>query len=161
MHVINATNILFLMKTSFIYLFLIAGFLSLTLLTNSCSKADTGSDLPKEQQVVGEWVINRVQLKVFQNGVFVKDTIIKSTPKPKNFVRFDANGGFEYKLNSTTSDIGTYEFAGAGTLVTNSSPKSYNWTMLTLTSVLFTVVSKGADPAFPGAFVERYQTFTR
>ena len=68
------------MKTSFTYLFLIAGFLSLTLLTNSCSKADTGSDLPKEQQVVGEWVINRVQLKVFQNGVFVQDTIIKSTP---------------------------------------------------------------------------------
>ena len=70
MYVIKATNILFLMKTSFTYLFLIAGFLSLTLLTNSCSKADTGSDLPKEQQVVGKWNINRIQLKIYSGGVF-------------------------------------------------------------------------------------------
>jgi hypothetical protein len=149
------------MKTTYNPLILIAALFSVTILTGGCSKADTSADLPKEQQVVGEWVINRVQLKIFQNGVFVKDTIIKSTPKPKNFVRFEADGGFEYKLNSTTSDLGTYEFAGAGTLVTNSSPKTYNWTMLTLTNVLFTVVSKGSDPAFPGAYVERYQTFTR
>lgn len=140
---------------------LIAGLFSLTAFINSCTKADTSTSLPKEQQVVGEWVINRVQLKIFQSGVFVKDTIIKSTPKPKNFVSFGADGRFEYKLNSTTSDIGTYEFVGAGTMVTNSAPKSYNWTMITLTNVLFTVVSKGSDPAFPGAYVERYQTFTR
>ncbi len=139
----------------------IAGLLCFSTFLNSCTKADTSATLPKEQQVVGEWVINRVQLKIFQNGVFVKDTIIKSTPKPKNFVKFDADGRFEYKLNSTTSDLGTYEFGGSGTLITNSAPKSYNWTMITLTNVLFTLVSKGPDPAFPGAYVERYQTFTR
>jgi PBP1b-binding outer membrane lipoprotein LpoB len=148
------------MKTTYTPLFLLA-ILFAAIVFTGCAKADTSADLPKEQQVVGEWVINRVQLKLFQNGVFVKDTIIKSTPKPKNFVKFGADGSFEYKLNSTTSDIGTYEFGGAGTLVTNSSPKTYNWTMLTLTNVLFTVVSKGSDPAFPGYYVERYQTFTR
>jgi hypothetical protein len=140
---------------------LVAGLFSLFTIFNSCSKADNSSTVPKEQQVVGEWVINRVQLKIYQNGIFVKDTIIKSTPKPKNFVRFGADGSFEYKLNSTTSDLGTYEFTGSGGLITNSSPKSYNWTMITLTNVLFTLVSKGSDPAFPGAYVERYQTFTR
>lgn len=140
---------------------LLAGLFSFSIILNSCSKADTSSILPKEQQVVGEWVINRVQLRLYQNGVFIRDTIIKSTPKPKNFVRFGADGSFEYKLNSTTSDVGTYEFAGSGSLITNSSPKSYNWTMLTLTNVLFTLVSKGSDPAFPGYYVERYQTFTR
>ena len=140
---------------------LIAGLCCLSILNNSCAKADTSISLPKEQQVVGKWVINRVQLKIFQNGVFVKDTIIKSTPKPENFVKFGADGKFEYKLNSTTSDLGTYEFTGSGKLVTNSSPKSYDWTMITLTDVLFTLVSKGSDPAFPGAYVERYQTFTR
>lgn len=149
------------MKTTFTPLLLVAGLFSISAIVNSCSKADTSASLPKEQQVVGEWVINRVQLRIYQNGVFVKDTIIKSTPKPKNFVRFEADGGFEYKLNSTVSDVGTYEFAAAGTLLTNSSPKSFNWTMLTLTNVLFTVVSKGSDPAFPGAYVERYETFTR
>lgn len=148
------------MKTTYTYMLFIAGLFSFSIFINSCAK-DPSTNLPKEQLVVGKWVINRVQLKVFQNGVFVQDTIIKSTPKPENFVRFDANGGFEYKLNSTTSDLGTYEFAGAGIMVTNSSPKSYNWTMITLTDVLFTLVSKGADPAFPGAYVERYQTFTR
>ncbi len=149
------------MKTIYTPLVLLAILFSITVFTGGCAKADTSTSVPKEQQVVGEWVINRVQLKLFQNGVFVKDTIIKSTPKPKNFVRFEADGDFEYKLNSTISDLGTYEFAGAGTLVTNSSPKTYNWTMLTLTNVLFTVVSKGNDPAFPGYYVERYQTFTR
>ena len=132
------------MKTTYTSLILIAGLFCITVFSNSCAKADTSTGLPKEQQVVGEW-----------------DTVIKSTPKPKNFVRFDANGGFEYKLNSTTSDIGTYEFGSASTLVTNSLPKAYSWTMITLTDVLFTVVSKGSDPAFPGYFVERYQTFTR
>lgn len=149
------------MKTTYTSLILIAGLFCITVFSNSCAKADTSTGLPKEQQVVGEWVINRVQLRLFQNGVFIRDTVIKSTPKPKNFVRFDANGGFEYKLNSTTSDIGTYEFGSASTLVTNSLPKAYSWTMITLTDVLFTVVSKGSDPAFPGYFVERYQTFTR
>ena len=149
------------MKTTYTPVLLLAGLFSISTFLNSCAKADTSSNLPKEQQVVGEWVINRVQLRIYQNGVFVKDTIIKSSPKPKNFVRFDAAGKFEYKLNSTTSDLGTYEFAGSNKLVTNSSPKSYDWTMITLTDVLFTLVSKGPDPAFPGAYVERYQTFTR
>ncbi len=149
------------MKTTYTVLLLVACLFSLSTFINSCSKADTSINLPKEQLVVGKWVINRVQLKIFQNGVFVKDTIIKSTPKPENMVKFGADGSFEYKLNSVTSDLGTYEFAGSGKLVTNSSPKSYNWTMITLTDVLFTLVSKGPDPAFPGTYVERYQTFTR
>ncbi len=149
------------MKATYTSLCLIAGLFCITVLSNSCAKADTSTGLPKEEQVIGEWVINRVQLRLYQNGVFIRDTIIKSAPKPKNFVRFDANGGFEYKLNSTISDIGTYEFGSSSTLVTNSSPRSYSWTMITLTDVLFTVVSKGSDPAFPGYYVERYQTFTR
>lgn len=148
------------MKTTYTKLILLAILFPFTIFTG-CSKADTSTDLPKEQQVVGEWVINRIQLKLYQNNVFIKDTILKATPRPKNFVRFDAGGGFEYKLNTNPADIGTYEFAGAGTLVTNSSPKTYSWTMLTLTDKLFTVVNKGTDPAFPGYYVERYQTFTR
>jgi hypothetical protein len=148
------------MKTTYTFMLLTAGLFSLSIFIGSCAK-DTSTSLPKEQLVVGKWVINRVQVKVYQNNVLVKDSIIKSTPKPANFVQFDANGGFEYKLNSTTSDIGTYEFTGPVTLVTNSSPKSYNWTMITLSDVLFTVVTKGPDAAFPGAYVERYQTLTR
>ena len=148
------------MKTTYTFMLLTAGLFSLSIFIGSCAK-DTSTSLPKEQLVVGKWVINRVQVKAYQNNVLVKDTIIKSTPKPENFVQFNANGGFEYKLNSTTSDIGTYEFTGPGTLITNSSPKSYNWTMITLTDLLFTVVTKGPDAAFPGAYVERYQTFTR
>jgi hypothetical protein len=148
------------MKTTYTLPILLVILLPFTIFTG-CTKADTSTDLPKEQQVVGEWVINRIQLRLYQNNIFVKDTILKATPRPKNFVRFDEGGGFEYKLNTNPSDIGTYEFAGAGTLVTNSSPKTYSWTMLTLTDKLFTVVSKGTDAAFPGYYVERYQTFTR
>ena len=149
------------MKTTYTSMLLIAGLFSLSLLSNSCAKPDHSSDLPKEQQVIGTWGINRIQLKIFQNGVFVKDSILKPSPKPKNFVQLQPDGAFEYKYNSSTSDIGTYEFTGSSELSTRSNPKSYTWTMLTLTNELFTVVSKGSDPAFPGAYVERYQTFTR
>lgn len=149
------------MKTFYTLLLIIAGITSLSVITSSCAKPDHSADLPKEQQVVGKWNINRIQLKIFVGGVFIKDTIIKQTPKPENFVSFTATGGFEYRFNTTTSDVGTYEFASGGALISNSTPKTYNWTMLTLTNVLFTVVSKGPDPAFPGAFVERYQTFVR
>lgn len=149
------------MKATYTSLLLITALFYFMVFTSSCSKADTSTDLPNQEMVVGKWVINRIQLKIFVNGTFIKDTIIKAKPKPENFVKFDAGGSFEYRFNSPVSDIGTYEFAGAGFIVTNSSPKTYSWTMLTLTNVLFTVVSKGADPAFPGAFVERYETFTR
>ena len=155
------TNIYIEMKTIFTALVLFACLLTVSVFTNSCAKPDHSADKPKEQQVVGKWSINRIQLKIFVNGTFIKDTILKQSPKPENYVQFEAAGGFEYRFNTNTSDIGTYEFAGGGLVVSNSSPNSYSWTMLTLTNVLFTVVSKGTDPAFPGAFVERYQTFVR
>ena len=148
------------MKITFTSLFLVTSLFCVCILTNSCAKPDHSADLPKEQQVVGQWSINRIQLKLYSGSTFVKDTILKQSNHP-NIVKFDAGGRFEYKFNSTTPDVGTYEFAGAATLLTNSSPKSYSWTTLTLTNVLFTVVSKGSDPAFPGYIVERYQTFVR
>ncbi len=149
------------MKTNFTSLILLVGMFSLISIVNSCAKPDNSANLPKEQQVVGRWWIGRVQLRIYVNGVFIKDTIVKPTPKPQNFVRFEADGGFEYRYNSDKSDTGTYEFGSASKLITNSSPKTYNWTMLTLTNVLFTVVSKDPDPDYPGALVERYQTFER
>jgi hypothetical protein len=149
------------MKTTYTYMLLIAGLFSLCFFINSCAKPGTSADKPKEEQVIGKWKINRVQLKIFSDDVFVKDSIIKSAPKPENFVNFGAGGNFEYKFNNSGSDVGTYSFAGSSVVVSNSAPKSYSWTMLTLTESLFTVVSKGTDPAFPNCYVERYQTFIR
>ncbi|MBK8608564.1 MAG: hypothetical protein IPL84_01035 [Chitinophagaceae bacterium] len=147
------------MKTRFTAQLLFAGLFSLMFTANSCAKADHSTDLPNEQQAVGKWSINRIQLKIFVNGVFVQDTILKQTPQPQNFVQFGSNGEFEYRFNSNRSDIGTYEFTSPGKIITNSNPKTYSWTVLTLTNNLFTVVSKEPDPAFPGALVERYETF--
>ncbi len=149
------------MKTLFGALFVTAGLFSLVLFTGSCSKPDHSADLPKEQQVVGTWTIQRIQLRIYQGGMFIKDTILKQTPHPTNYVKFDANGAFEYRFNTYTPDAGTYQFSGSDGIVSNSLPQSYNWKMLTLTNVLFTVVSTGSDPAYPGALVERYQTFVR
>lgn len=141
-------------------LVLIVGLFSVSITINSCSKSDKTDDLPKEQQVVGKWDINRIQLKIYSSGVFIKDTIIPQTKHP-NFVRFDSNGNFEYKFNATSADIGIYQFVGVDSIVSNSLPNSYRWKILTLTSVLFTVVNTTTDPAYPGAIVERYQTFVR
>jgi hypothetical protein len=149
------------MKTLFTPFIVIAGLFSISIISNSCAKPDHSADLPKEQQVVGKWSINRIQLKIYSSGVFVKDTIIPQTPHPVNFVEFGANGNFEYRFNSYTSDVGTYQFVGADSVVSSSLPNTYRWKMLTLTNVLFTVVNTTTDPAYPGATVEVYQTFVR
>ncbi len=149
------------MKSTFSALVLFTGLFSVSLFMYSCAKRDHSTDLPKEQQVVGKWSINRIQLKIYSSGVFVKDTIVTQTPHPENFVKFNADGSFEYRFNSYASDVGTYQFVGLDSVAANSTPNNYRWRMLTLTNVLFTVVNTTTDPAFPGATVERYQTFVR
>ena len=140
----------------------LAGFLLLGVLTSSCKKTDVAGLSPKEDLVLGKWNINRIQLRIYYGGVFFKDTIIKQTPMPENFVNLGSNGSFEYRFNTSTSDLGTYTFSGADVLVSNSNPNSYNWKILTLTKDIFTVVSVSYSDAFyPGAMVETYQTFVR
>ncbi|MGB4844095.1 MAG: hypothetical protein WBP16_06505 [Ferruginibacter sp.] len=150
------------MKNKYTALLLIAGLLSIVILSNSCAKADHSMDLPKEQQVVGEWGINRIQLRLYSGSTFIKDTILAKSPKPKNFVKFEAGSGFEYKYNTTGSDVGTYQFSGSDSLISVTPGKTYRWKMLMLTSQLFTAVNTSTnDPAFPGLKVETYYTLTR
>ncbi|MGF2413316.1 hypothetical protein [Ferruginibacter sp.] len=139
-------------------------FVSIIILSclSSCNKPDTSPDKPREQQVVGEWFIERIQLKIYYNNVFAKDTIIARAPKPKNFALFDASNSFAYCFNSYTTDAGTYQFKGTDSLICTTPSKIYHWKTLTLTADIFTVVSTSTnDPAFPGAKVETYQTFAR
>lgn len=149
------------MKTSYSILVLIAGLFSVSVISNSCAKTDNSDDLPKEQQVVGYWSINRIQLRIYTGGVFIKDTIVKQTPHPVNFVTFDAAGNIEYKFNTYTSDVGNYQFVGVDSVISTTNTQVYRWKMLTLTNKLFTVVTNTTDPAYPGSVVERYQTFVR
>ena len=119
-------------------------------------------DKPKEQQVVGTWSINRIQLRLYYSGIFYKDTIIPQIALPTNFVSFDATNNFQYCFNSAAIDNGAYQFIGADSLISTTPSNIYRWKMLTLTDVLFTVMSTSTnDPAFPGAKVETYQTFVR
>lgn len=127
----------------------------------SCTKTEDTSTVPKEQLVIGKWNINRMQLRLFYGGTFLKDTIIPQTPHPENFVQFQAGGSFEYRFNTTTSDFGTYQFIGADSVISNVTTKVYRWKMLTLTNQLFTVMNTSTNPSFPGATVETYQTFVK
>ncbi len=127
----------------------------------SCSKKVDGSGLPQDQLIQGHWNINRIQLRLYYNGVFAKDTIIKQTPKPENFVNFAAGGGFEYRFNTSTSDVGTYEIVHGDSVISNTAGKVYKWKMLTLIPTLFTVMTTSTDPAFPGAIVETYHTLVK
>ena len=87
------------MKTPFTAI-LIAGLFSVSAILSSCAKPDHSADLPKEQQIVGEWFINRIELNVYSGGTLMIDTILKQTPKPKNLVKFEENGGFEFRFNT-------------------------------------------------------------
>jgi len=127
----------------------------------SCAKTDTSNDLPKEQQIIGKWEINRVQLRIYYSGVFTKDTIVPARPNPLNFTQFDASNGFQLCYNSAAVQTGTYAWSG-DTIISTTSTNTYNWKMLTLTDKLLTTVSTStSDPSFPGAKVETYYTFIR
>ncbi|MBX2935222.1 MAG: hypothetical protein KF825_13335 [Ferruginibacter sp.] len=143
--------------------FLLFACILITAITlNSCAKKDHSTDLPKEQQIVGQWGINRVQLRLYSGTTFLKDTIIPNIPKPKNYIVFDAGSGFEFKYNSATSNTGTYQFSGTDSLIAVTPGVTYRWKMLTMTNVLFTIMNTSTnDPAFPGLKVETYFTLTR
>jgi hypothetical protein len=138
-----------------------AGLFLVNTMNSSCSKKSDSTTEPKEQLIVRKWSINRIQLRLYYNGVFSKDTIIPQTPMPENFVSFDATGNFEYRFNTSTSDIGTYQFVGADSVISNVTTKVYRWKMLTLTDEIFTVMNTSTSPSFPGATVETYQTFVK
>jgi hypothetical protein len=149
------------MKTTFTAI-LIAGLFSVSGILSSCAKPDHSADLPKEQQIVGEWFINRIELNVYNGSALIIDTILKQTPKPKNLVKFDTGGGFEFRFNTTTSNIGTYQFVGSDSIVSVTPAITYRWKMLTLTKVLLTAKSTSTNnPAYPGSTVETYYTFVR
>ena len=149
------------MKTPFTAI-LIAGLFSVSAILSSCAKPDHSADLPKEQQIVGEWWINRIELNVYSGGTLMIDTILKQAPKPKNLVKFQENGGFEFRFNTTTSNIGTYQFVGSDSIVSVTPAITYRWKMLTLTNVLLTAKSTSTNnPAYPGSTVETFYTFIR
>jgi hypothetical protein len=150
------------MKNLYPTTLLLVGTIIASCIIASCAKKDTSSDKPKEQQVVGEWNINRVELNIYYSGNIIKDTIVKQNYLP-NYVQFDANNAFQYKLSVPTANVGTYQFKGTDSIICTTPSQIYRWKMLTLTDVLFTVMNTSTnDPAFPGAIkVETYQTFVR
>lgn len=150
------------MKSNFTSLLIIAGLFTITIFTGSCAKSDNSADLPKQQLIVGEWYIARVQLRLYSGNSFIKDSIITNTPKPKNFVRFDAGSGFEYKYNTTSSNVGEYAFAGLDSIISITPAVTYRWKLLLLTKNLLTTSTTATnDPAFPGLKVETYYTLSR
>lgn len=141
---------------------MVAGFLMLSLFNNSCIKADVSSLSPKEDLVQGKWNINRIQLRLYSGGAFIKDTIIKAYPKPENFVNFGGNLSFQYKFNTTGTETGSYVFLGADSLIATTGINIYRWKMITLTKDLFTVFNTApSDVYYPGGIVETYYTFVR
>ena len=136
--------------------------LSLVAISNtSCKKTHVGDGLTQEQIIPGHWNINRIQLRLYYNGVFAKDSILKQTPKPENFVDLNGAGGFEYRFNTNTSNTGTYEIMHGDSVIAYTSNKVFRWKILTVIPELFTVMSTGTDPAFPGATVETYHTLVK
>jgi hypothetical protein len=127
----------------------------------SCQKDDT-TTLPKEQLIQGNWEINRIQLKVYYAGVLTKDTILAQSPRPKNFVNFGANKSFNYKWNTDTEDVGTYELKGADSIITNAKPDEHRYKLLTLVPKLLTLKNTcNNHPLFPGATVECFHTLIK
>lgn len=131
-----------------------------TLFLSSCKKDDT-TVLSVDQVISGHWNINRMQLRLYYNGVFTKDTIIKQTPKPENYVSFASGGAFEYRFNTNSSDVGSFELIHGDSVIAYTPAKTYRWKVLTAIPVLLTTMTTGTDPAFPGATVETYYTLVK
>ena len=150
------------MKTYLPIVALIVLLLYFISITTSCKKTDTSNLAPKEDLVLGKWFINRIQLKIFSGGVFVKDTIIPQLPKPQNFINFGSDGKIEYRYNTSVSEFGTYKFQGADSIIATMTNKVYKWKTLLLTTEIFTLFTTSTTDAFyPGSVVENYQTLVR
>ncbi len=130
-------------------------------ISSSCKKVHDTTGVPKEELIPGKWNINRIQLRVYYNGVFAYDSIIKQIYLPENFVSFGSGNSFEYKFNVAGSNVGTYSWGANESLVCVTPNATYNWKKLTLTDVLFTVMNTETSPLLPGATIERYQTFVK
>jgi len=138
-----------------------AAILTFSLFLSACSKSEADVNKPIET-TEGHWFINRIQLRLYYGGVFNKDTIIPGKPQGENAIVLNADKTFQYRFNSTVTDMGTYSFVGSDSVVAVTGTKTYRWKMLTLTDVLFTARSTSTnDPAFPGATVETYYTFVK
>ncbi|MBP6430581.1 MAG: hypothetical protein KA319_02355 [Ferruginibacter sp.] len=149
------------MKKSTLLLFFCCIVLFLSTLS-SCEKDESIATRSKDQLIVGNWEINRIQLKIFQGGVFVKDTILKQNPRPKNYVMFGSGGNFEYKWNLEATDKGTYQLKGADSIITNAIPDAHRFKLLMLTEDLLTLKTTCTDePMFTGSVVEKYYTLIR
>lgn len=148
------------MKTNFTSLVVIAGLFSIIAMTSSCAKPDHSADLPKEQQIVGQWYISRLELNIYSGAVLVKDSIVPQ--QPYNFVRFDAGGSFAYRFNAPSANSGTYQFTGVDSIISVTPGNTYRWKFLTLTKNLLTVRNTSTtNPAFPGQTVVSFHTFGR
>jgi hypothetical protein len=140
----------------------IAAFFISGAVASSCKKTAAETNKPIEE-IAGKWGINRIELRIYYGGVFTKDSIIPRKPQGENFVQFDAGTkAFQYRFNSTTTNLGTYVTKPTDSVVSTAGANTYPWKMLTLTAKLFTAVStSNNDPGFPGAMVETYYTFVR
>ena len=148
------------MKKSFTILPMAAYIIFISFYNISCKKVSE-SLKPKEELVIGKWAINRVQLRIYYNGTFTRDSIIPLV-KQDNYVTFGSAGGsFAYRFNTPIPENGTYQWMGSDSLLLSTSKGNYSWKKLTLTDVLFTVMNNTTDPALPGATIEVYQTFVR
>jgi hypothetical protein len=149
------------MKTFTIRIILTAFTFITTLNFVSCKKQEQEPNKPIEN-AIGRWANNRVQLKIYYGGVFYKDSIMPFKAGNNFFTQLDADRKFQYSFNSRTIDVGTYVFKGQDSIIGTTPAKIYRWKLLTLTDVLFTTKNvSNNDPAFPGATVETYYTFTR
>ena len=127
----------------------------------ACKKQDQEQNKPIEN-TIGRWVINRIQLKIYNGNVFVKDSIMPYTAGKNFFTQLDANNSFQFSYNSSVVDNGTYVFKGQDSIIATTPSTVYRWKLLTLTDVLFTTSNVSTNnPGFPGSTVETYYTFTR
>ncbi len=150
------------MKTPIQAIGIICFILLSSILIISCSKVDPSPLLTKEEGVPYKWLINRVQLNVFTNGVLVKDTIIPRSPKPSNYIDFKPGGNFEYRFNTNFSNFGTYQLSSVDSIIAITPAKTYKLKILTLTNNLLTTRSTSSnDPLYPGSVVETYHTLIR
>ncbi len=128
---------------------------------NSCKKQEQEQNKPIEA-TIGRWAINRIQLKIYNGNVFVKDSIMPYTPGKNFFTQLDANNNFQFSYNSSVIDNGTYVFKGQDSIIATTASTVYYWKLLTLNDVLFTTSNVSTNnPGFPGSRVETYYTFTR
>jgi hypothetical protein len=144
----------------------LVGFLMLIAALFTSCKKDAIDNTPASDQIKGTWKIHTIQARVYngtQTNVEQIFDVYNGYDTPNEIITFGANNAFLYSTRGlATPMVGTYAIDSANNITTTTSPRSFNFAVITAAPTLLTLSETFTNyPGYPGKIVVEYHTLRR